>query len=111
MAPIILSTKGYQLLRRPPCGGMRCNIEVHDVTAVMAEHDKHIKNAKCGSRDGEEIDSNQTVCMVFEKRPPGLGGSITVSNHVLCNSGLGYLDAKHFQFAMDSRCTPTNVVP
>ena len=33
----------YQLLGRPPCGGMRCNIEVHDVTAVMAEHDKHIR--------------------------------------------------------------------
>ena len=26
----------YQLLGRPPCGGMRRNIEVHDVTAVMA---------------------------------------------------------------------------
>ena len=101
----------YQLLGRPPCGGMRCNIEVHDVTAVMAEHDKHIENAKCGGRDREEINPSYTVGMVFEKRPPGLGWRITVWNHVLCNSGLGYLDAKYFQFAMDSRGTPANVVP
>jgi len=101
----------YQLLGRPTCGGMRCNIEVHDVTAVMAEHDKHIENAKCGGRDREEINPGYAVSMVFEKRPPGLGRRITVSNHVLCNSGLGYLDAKHFQFAMDSRGTPANVVP
>jgi hypothetical protein len=86
----------HQLLGRPPCGGMRCNIEVHDVTAVMAEHNKHIENAKCCGRDREEINPGYTVGMVFEKRPPGLGRRITVSNHVLCNSGLGYLDAKHF---------------
>jgi len=77
---------------------MRCNIEAHDVTAVMAEHDKHIENVKCGGRDREEINPNYTVGMVFEKRPPGLGWRITVSNHVLYNSGLGYLDAKNFQF-------------
>ena len=56
----------YQLLGRPPCGGMRCNIEVHDMTAVMAEHDKHIENAKCGDRDREEINPRYTVDMVFD---------------------------------------------
>ena len=57
---------------RPLCGGMRCNIEVHDVAAVMAEHDKHIENPKSGGRDHEEINPRYTVGMVFEKRPPGL---------------------------------------
>jgi len=89
---------------------MRCNIEVHDLTTVMAEHDKHVENAKCGSRYGEEIDTGYTVGMVCEKRAPGLRRRITVSNHVLCDSGLGYLDAKHFQFAMDAGRTPANVV-
>ena len=51
---------------------MRCNIEVHDVAAVMAEHDKHIENPKSGGRDHEEINPRYTVGMVFEKRPPGL---------------------------------------
>ena len=57
-----------QLLSRPHCGWVRCNIEVHDVTTVMAKHDKDIKNAKCGSRYCKEIDTGYTVSMVFEKR-------------------------------------------
>ena len=89
---------------------MRCNIEVHDVTTVMAEHDKDIENAKCGSRDGEEINSNQTVCMVFEKGPPGLRRRLLMTGHVFGHSGLGYLYTEHLQFTMDTRRAPTNVV-
>ena len=51
-------------------------IEVHDVTAVMAGHDKRIENTKCGGRDREEINPRYTVGMVFEKRPPGSPVSI-----------------------------------
>ena len=51
---------------------MRCYIEVHDVTTVMAEHDEHVENAKFSSRDREEINSGYTVSVVFEKCPPGL---------------------------------------
>ena len=46
---------------------MHGNIEVHDVTTVMAEHDKDIENAKCGSRDGEEIDTGYTVGIDFRE--------------------------------------------
>jgi hypothetical protein len=81
------------------------------VTTVMAEHDKNVENPKYSSRDGKEINPGYTVGMVFKKRAPGLGRLITVSNHVLCNSGLGYLDAKHFQFTVDAGRAPTNIVP
>ena len=62
----------HQLLGRPPSCGVRCNIEMHDVTTVMAEHDKHVENAKCSSRDREEINPDYTVGVVLEKRLPGL---------------------------------------
>ena len=48
--------------------------------------------------------------MIIKERTPGLGRGIAVSNHVLCNSGLGYLDTKHFQFTMDPGGTPANIV-
>ncbi len=65
--------KGFhQLLGRPLGCGVRCHIEMHDMTTVMAEHDKHLENAKCSSRDREEINSGYTVSMIFEKCPPGL---------------------------------------
>jgi hypothetical protein len=84
----------YQLLGRPPCGGMRCNIEVHDVAAVMAEHDKHIENAKCGGRDREEINSRYTVGMVFEKRSPGLRRRFLLTNHIFGNCSLRDINSK-----------------
>ena len=45
----------YQLLSSPLCSRVLGYIEVHNPPAVMAEHDKHIENAKCSSRNGEEI--------------------------------------------------------
>ena len=50
----------YQLLSSPLCSRVLGYIEVHNPPAVMAEHDKHIKNAKCSSRNGEEINPSYT---------------------------------------------------
>ena len=71
-----------KLLCCPLSGGMRCHIEVHEVTTVMAEHDKHIKNAKSGGRDSEEINPSYTIGMVFEKCPPGLRRRFLLRNHI-----------------------------
>jgi hypothetical protein len=62
---------------------MRCHIELHDVTTVMAEYDEHIEDSKCSSRDGEEINSGYAVGMVFKKRPPCLRRWFLVARHVL----------------------------
>jgi len=50
---------------------MRCYIEMHSPPAIMAEHDEHIENAKCGSRDGEKINTGYTVGMVLALRVAG----------------------------------------
>ncbi len=52
------------------------HIEVCNLPAVMAEHDKHIQNAKCSGRDGEEINPSQTVGM---ESPRENRSSISVS--------------------------------
>lgn len=105
-----LEGDGFQkLLCGPLIGGMRCHIEVHDVTAVMAEHDKHIKNAKSGRRDGEEINPSYTIGMVFKKRSPGLRGRLLLRCHILRDCGLRDIDPKLKQFPMDSRRTPTHI--
>lgn len=48
--------------------------------------------------------------MVFQKGLPFLGRRVALSNHVLCNSGLGHLNAEHFQVAVDARGTPNDIV-
>ena len=62
----------YQLLSSPLCSRVLGHIEVQNLPAVVVEDDKHLENAKGGSRDGEEINPGYTISMVFEKRPPGL---------------------------------------
>ena len=68
--------------------------EVHDVATVMAEHDKHIENAKCGGRDREEINSRYTVGMVFEKRSPGLRRRFLLTNHIFGNCSFRHINSK-----------------
>jgi hypothetical protein len=82
---------------------------VYNPPVVMAEHDKHIENARCGSRNCEEINSGYTVGMVFEKRPPGLRGRFLLTNHILGNCRFRYIDTKLDQFPIDSRSTPTDI--
>lgn len=99
----------YQLLGRPPYGGMRCNIEMHDVTAVMAEHEKHIENAKCGGRNRKEVNPRNTVGMIFEKRPPGLRRRFLLTNQILGNCRLRDIDTQLKQLSMNSGSAPAYV--
>jgi hypothetical protein len=69
----IIERKGFhQLPCRPMSGGVLRDIEVHNLPAIMAEHDKYLEHSKSGSGDSEEVHRRQTICMVFEKCSPGL---------------------------------------
>ncbi len=59
------------------------NEKSSDAVLDMSITDKHIENAKCGSRDSEEINPSYTVSMVFEKRPPGLRRRVLLTSHIL----------------------------
>jgi len=92
--PITQKIAGSRVERKSLHQLLRCHIEVRDPPAIMAEHDEHIENAKCGSRDDEEINPGYTVGMVFEKRPPGLRRWFSLANHILRNCGLRDLYTK-----------------
>jgi len=61
---------------------------MYNLPAIMAENDEDLENAKCGCRDGEEIDPGHTFSMVFEKRPPSLRRWFLLMHHILRNRGL-----------------------
>jgi hypothetical protein len=62
----------HQLPCCPLGSGVLCHVEVHNLPAVMAEHDEYIKHSKSGGRDSEEIYRCQTLCMITEKSSPSL---------------------------------------
>ena len=59
---------------------------------------------------GEEIDRDEVLEVIVEKRPPSLRRGMTLANHVLCDRRLGDLDTQHLQLAVNARGTPANVL-
>ena len=98
------------LLRRPLSGRVFGDVEVDDFTSIMSQHNEYIQYPKRCRRNGEKVDRYQVIDMIVQKCPPRLRGWFSMTNHVLCNSRLGDDDAEHLQFAVNSRCTPANVV-
>jgi hypothetical protein len=48
------------------------HVEVHDLTTVMTEDDKHKKRTKRGGWNGEEIHRGQVRDMIVEEGSPSL---------------------------------------
>jgi hypothetical protein len=91
------------LLSRPFRSRMIRRVEVNNFSSSVMQNDKYVHDPKCCRWNGEEIDRDKIGCMVCQEGFPDLRGRLLVTNDVLCYSRFGYLDAKHFQFAMDSR--------
>jgi hypothetical protein len=56
---------------------------VHDPAAVMAKDYEHKQQAKCGRWNDEEISRDEIFDVICQKRTPGLGRRVSVSQHVL----------------------------
>ena len=81
-----------QLLRRPFRSGMSRNVEMHDSSAMMLQHNKHEQEPETQSRYHEEINRDELLGMMFQECPPGLRRWLAMPNHVLGDSGFGQLD-------------------
>ena len=71
------------LLPSPLRSGSFGDVEVEDAPAVVAKDDEDEKGMECRRGDGEEVDRDQILEMIVQKRAPGLRGWPTRSRHVL----------------------------
>ena len=99
------------LLSRPLGSRMFGHVEVDNFTTIMSEHEEYIQDLKCCCRHGEEVDRYQVFNMIIQKGPPRLRWRLRMMDHVLCDCRLGDVDAEQLKFAVNSRCTPANIVP
>src|SRR5262249_6812865 len=103
--------KGFEhLLRGPFRRGMSRDVEVDNASSIMRENDKHEKNFKPCSMDGEEVDRSQLRYVIVEERSPRLRWRLRTADHVFGDRGLGDLNSKFEQFAVDPRRTPKRIV-
>ena len=68
-----LSREGLpELVRRPFCGRVGGDAEVENASAVVRQHQKHVKNLKADRRHREEVDRNHARHVIFQEGSPGL---------------------------------------
>lgn len=68
--------------------------KMQDTPSVMSEHEKHVQNLKPDRRHGEEVDRNQTLEMIFQEGPPGLGWWFPTVSYVFAHARFADLDAQ-----------------
>ena len=94
------------LLRRPFRIGMSRNVEMHDSSAMMFQHNKHEQKPETQCGNNEEIDRDKLLGMIVQECPPRLGRRLVVSRHVFGSRGFRHLDPEFQQFPVDSGRTP-----
>ncbi len=108
----LIQSAGLQQL---PCGphGCRvlCDVEMQDLSPIVAQDEQHKENPEGRRRDCEEIKRNEVSGMIIEKCPPALRWRSGPPDHVPGDSGLRDPDPQLLQLSMDPRRTPQRIGP
>ena len=99
------------LLCDPRHRRVRRYTEMHDLAALVVEHDEPEQEVERGRGDHEEIDRRQAIGVICKECPPRLRWRRWVTDHVFRDGGLGDGKAKLQKRAMDPRCAPPCVLP
>jgi len=77
-------------LLRCPLGCWVCgDVEVHDLTAVVAKHDKRKQNPERSGRNGKDVNGYDVLDVVIEERAPGLCWRLLGTDSILVDRGIG----------------------
>ena len=95
-----------QLLTCPLRGRTLGDVEVHDASALVLEHEEHVQDAKRGCGHDKEVDGNEILGVVPEKRTPGLRRRLSPTRHVARHRGFSDLEAELEQLAVNREALP-----
>jgi len=95
-----------ELLSGPAGGGMRGDVEVDDVPAVVSEHDENEEHPQARRRHGEDVERDHVADVVGERGLPGLGRREAPPRHQPGDGALGDLEAELQELSVDARGTP-----
>ena len=87
------------------------HIEVQNATPVMGQHQEHVKDLETDRGHREEIDGDKLLGVILQECASGLRRRFAAAHHVFADAALTDVDAEFEQFAMDTGCTPTGILP
>src|SRR2546426_3782179 len=98
-----------QLPSGPPRGRMLGDIEMHQPAPVVAQRHKHQQDPKGRRGHREEIQRDQILGVILQKRAPRLRQRPPRPEHVLRNRRLRYRQAQLQQLPVNPRRTPERI--
>src|SRR5580658_6100610 len=90
---------------------MTSHLTLKNTPPVMRDDEKAVEHSEGQHRDGKQIHRGDGFPMIAEKGRPSLGRLRTLrrSPHPAQHGSLGKIEAKHFQFAVDTRCATCGI--
>ena len=79
------------------------DVEVHDATTLMSQHDEDEEHPAWGGRHGEAVTRHDVLDVVIEEGLPRGRGRFTSSRPILLHRGFGHADAELTEFSHDAR--------
>src|SRR5665647_150646 len=101
---------GY-LACEPVLGWMSGNIEVNDLSSIVAKDDHGVEQPKRRGCNNEHVNRGHVGDVVLQEAMPGRGGDFRSPRHVSPDRGLAHRDTEFEQLAVDPRRTPKCVGP
>src|SRR5664280_1790678 len=90
---------------------MPCHLDPQQLALAMAQNQKGKQALKCDCWNHANVDGGDRPSVITQKCLPGLRGRRSTPHHVLEDSRLSDLKAKHQELAMDPRRAPQRVLP
>src|ERR1039458_7533640 len=100
-----------QLLNDPGARWMPRHVEVKDAPPVMRNNEEAVERAERECWHGEEVHRRNRFAMVIDECHPPLRqfGISRRLSHPAQHGALRDVEAKHFQFSVNARCTPGGI--
>ena len=100
------------MLDDPTGGGMLSDVEMNNLSPVMANNKEAVQQVEGDRRDSEKIHGGDHFAMIAKKGLPApgkswiLGGSL----HPAGDASLGYIEAQHEELAVNPGSSPGRIV-
>ena len=98
--------RGVAVQPTPRSGGRS-----HGSAKCGDQHQEDVKELKTDRGHREQVDGHQLLGVILQKCTPSLRRGLPATHHVFADATLTDVDAEFEQFAVDSGCTPTGILP
>ena len=86
------------------------DVEVDDVSSIVAQNNEREEDTERRRRNGEEVYGDDVGQVIIQERSPSLRRWISMPNHVLGDGRFGHVVAKQLKLGVNPRRSPQRML-